>query len=75
MSTIPHAAPSRIEDAAALADRLPKCSCGEILTPRGHCLNVGGCDTADRAATRSSLRRGTAASARPAAWTLGGRVD
>jgi hypothetical protein len=75
MSTIPFPAQSRIADAAALVDRLPKCDCGEILSPRGHCLNVGGCETADRAATRSSLRKGTAASARPAAWTLGGRVD
>ena len=69
MSLVPHVqlypdSRSRIRDARALVDRLPKCQCGEILSPRGHCLNVGGCDTADRAATRSSLRRGTAASAR-----------
>lgn len=75
MSSIPFTVPSTIADATALVDRLPKCQCGEILSPRGQCLNVGGCDTADRAATRSSLRKGTAASARPAAWTLGGRVD
>lgn len=67
-------APSRIADAAALVDRLPHCTCGEILTPRGLCLNVGDCPTADRAATRGSLRRGTAASS-PAAWTIGGGVD
>lgn len=73
MSSIP--VPSRIRDARVLADRLPRCDCGEILSPRGHCLNVGGCDTADRQATRGSLSRGAAASARPSAWTLGGRVD
>lgn len=63
---------------AILADRfasLPRCTCGEILTPAGKCLNIGDCRRADRGATRASLARGTAASARPAAWNLGGRVD
>lgn len=69
-----HVNPSQILAAAALVDRLPHCACGEILTPRGLCLNVGDCPTADRAATRGSLRRGTAASS-PAAWTIGGGVD
>ena len=70
-----HNAPSQRENAERLLERLPHCDCGEILTPRGHCLNIGACTTADRQATRGSLRRGTAASSAPAAWTLGGRVD
>lgn len=65
--------------AAILADRfqdLPTCGhCGDVLTPAGKCLNVGTCRTADRQASRQSLRRGAAASARPSAWTIGGRVD
>lgn len=64
------------EGSAILADRfasLVPCSCGETVV-RGKCLNVGGCPRADRAATRSSLRRGSAASS-PAAWTSMGRVD
>ena len=67
--------PAQANHAEALPARLPRCACGEILTPRGHCLNIGGCDTADRNATRPSLRRGTAASARPSAWSASGRVD
>lgn len=65
--------------AAILADRfsdLPTCAdCGDTLSPRGQCLQVGTCRRADRSASRSSLTRGAAASARPAAWSLGGRVD
>ena len=67
--------PSQRERAQQLADVLPHCACGEILTPRGHCLNIGDCPDADRAATRQSLQRGAAASARPSAWTSSGRVD
>ena len=62
-----------------LADRFAALSvcagCGDTVAPSGKCLNVGDCRRADRQASRSSLARGTAASARPAAWTLGGRVD
>jgi len=66
------------EGSAILADRfeseLQLCECGE--TPyRGRCHNVGECRQAERSAVRQSLVRGTAASARPAAWNLGGRVD
>lgn len=75
MSSVTLYAPSRIRDASALVERLPHCACGEILTPRGVCLNVGDCPSADRTASRQSLRRGRAASAAPAAWSLGGRVD
>lgn len=68
---------SQRDNAQALVDRLQlaTCDCGETITPRGHCLNIGACPTADRHATRGSLRKGTAASTAPAAWTLGGRVD
>jgi hypothetical protein len=66
---------SRIADAVALVDRLPHCACGEILTPRGQCLNIGDCRTADRHASRQSAQRGAAASARPSAWTISGQVD
>lgn len=59
------------EDGAALES----CAeCGETLY-RGRCYAVGSCRTAERRAVRASLIRGTAASARPAAWNLGGRVD
>lgn len=50
------------------------CSCGESIMPGSACLNIGACETADRAATRQSLTRGHAASA-PAAWTFSGNVD
>ena len=66
------------EGSAILADRfteLERCYCGDPLSPDGRCLNVGGCSRADSDASRQSLRRGTAAAARPAAWTMGGRVD
>lgn len=69
------------EASAMIAERIAErelatCGeCGEVLSPRGHCLSVGACSRADRQASRQSLRRGAAASARPAAWTLGGRVD
>lgn len=67
------------EGSAILADRIASLSvcsgCGEHVAPSGKCLNVGDCRRADRAASRSSLARGTAASSRPAAWTFGGRVD
>lgn len=49
-------------------------TCAETLTPAGRCLNIGHCRTADRDATRGSLRRGKAQSA-PAAWTSRGYVD
>lgn len=55
--------------------RLIICQCGETVPPAGHCQNVGTCTAADKAATRQSLSRGTAASARPAAWQGSGRVD
>lgn len=65
--------------AVILADRVAEletcATCAEPMTPSGRCLNVGGCRTADRMATRTSLRRGAAASARPAAWTRAGSVD
>lgn len=73
--------PSRIADASALHTRLVEsgaltvCSCGETVTPSGRCLNIGDCRHADRSATRGSLRRGAAASARPAAWNVRGGVD
>lgn len=67
------------EGSAILADRfaeLATCpTCAEVTAPSGRCLNVGSCRTADRQATRTSLRRGAAASARPAAWTRSGSVD
>lgn len=66
------------EGSAILADRfaeLAVCTCGETVAPNGRCLNVGGCARADRAASRSSLSRGVAASARPAAWNVRGGVD
>lgn len=72
--TIPVPARSQIRDARQLADRLATCACGETLSPRGHCLNVGDCARADRAASRQSHRKGRALSA-PAAWTIGGGVD
>ncbi|MDF2751707.1 MAG: hypothetical protein K0S82_89 [Gaiellaceae bacterium] len=50
------------------------CECGETRY-RGRCYNVGGCRDAERAGSAQSLRRGSAASAAPAAWNLGGRVD
>ena len=53
---------------------LDVCDCGETRY-RGRCHNVGECRQAERSAVRQSLVRGTAASARPAAWNLGGRVD
>jgi len=51
--------------------------CGECgtVTYRGKCLAVGMCRSADRAASRQSLRRGRAASSAPAAWSASGRVD
>lgn len=58
-----------------VARDLATCRCGETLPPSGRCQNVGTCADADRNASRSSRIRGTAASARPQAWTLGGRVD
>ena len=65
--------------AQVLTDRfieLATCAtCAEITAPNGRCLNVGACRTADRQATRTSLRRGAAASARPSAWTISGSVD
>lgn len=67
------------EGAQILADRIaelaPCAGCGETLPPNGKCQNVGDCRRADRSASRASLTRGSARSARPAAWTLGGRVD
>jgi len=50
------------------------CDCGETMY-RGRCYNVGACRDAERSAVRGSLVRGTAASVRPSAWTIGGRVD
>jgi hypothetical protein len=65
----------RIETAERIAETLPSCSaCSEVLFD-GRCLNIGECHRAHRTASAQSLRRGTAASTRPAAWTLGGRVD
>ena len=67
--------------AQILTDRfteLATCAhCGDIVAPSGKCLNVGDCRTADRADSRPSLARGSAASARsaPAAWNISGRVD
>lgn len=75
MSILVSQYPSQAERAAALADVLPRCQCGEVLTPRGLCLNVGDCPSADRAAVRGSLSRGAAQSTAPAAWTIGGGVD
>lgn len=63
-------------DASPTADVGLLCgACLETLDPHGRCLNVGACLESHTAAARPSLRRGAAASARPAAWTLGGRVD
>ncbi len=71
------------EGSAMLADRFAEpiaepavevCDCGETLY-RGRCHNVGACRQAERSAVRQSLQRGTAASTRPSAWNLGGRVD
>jgi hypothetical protein len=56
------------------ADVATCATCAETLMPNGRCLNVGACRTADRDATRGSMRRGVAASA-PAAWTARGYVD
>ncbi len=62
-----HGRPSFVEP-------LDVCDCGETRY-RGRCHNVGACRQAERSAVRQSLQRGIAASARPAAWNLGGSVD
>ena len=68
-------APDDVEGRAILADlRLDICDCGETRY-RGRCHNVGACRDAEKGAVRQSLSRGTAASARPSAWNLGGSVD
>ena len=64
---------ARFEEGHSVAvDNL--CGCGETLY-RGRCYNVGACRDAERSSSAQSLRRGAAASAAPAAWSLGGRVD
>jgi hypothetical protein len=47
-------------------------ACLDTLTPRGDCLNVGSCDTADRTAARRSV---SGATMKAAAWTVSGGVD
>ena len=64
----------RFELASETVIEVDICDCGETRY-RGRCHNVGACREAERSAVRQSLQRGTAASARPAAWNLGGRVD
>lgn len=59
---------------APSAPTLVKCQCGEPIAPSGSCLNVGGCLTADRDATRGAARV-TNKYAVPAAWNARGSVD
>lgn len=49
--------------------------CETTLAPDGSCLEVGACELADRAATRSSRSGATAKFAVPAAWNARGSVD
>ena len=59
------------------APTAPHCeSCGETLTPDGKCFSLGTCVIADEQASRGASQTPSLGRAvRPAAWTLGGRVD
>lgn len=63
------------QDAAvsATAD-VPLCcgTCLDTLTPRGQCMNVGACLTADTAASIGASRTTLKA---PRAWTISGNID
>ena len=60
----------RILDADEMRQHAIACpSCGTTALD-GRCLNIGGCDTADRQASRQSRAAGA-----PRAWTMGGNVD
>lgn len=55
---------------------LMTCACGAVTAPDGTCLEIGACERADSAATRTARgqTRKFVAQA-PAGWTGTGRVD
>lgn len=54
--------------------RYVRCTCGEIRTPDGKCLNLGTCETADVQAS-AHCARDTAKYRAPVAYTIAGNVD